>query len=139
VVVAESVGLAVEVDDYGPMQEPVEHGGGHSGVTEDVAPGSDATIGRHHDRGLQIALGHNLKQSRSSLSRQWQISKLINHQERRAGVEPHGGGPATLDRGAVAAGSQVGGGGEVGAISGMCCSPCQSDRQVSLASPRAAR
>jgi hypothetical protein len=40
VVVAEWVGLAVEVDDYGPMQVPVEHGGGHGGVAEDVATGN---------------------------------------------------------------------------------------------------
>ena len=34
------VGVAVEVEDDGAVQEPVEHGGGDGGVAEDPAPGS---------------------------------------------------------------------------------------------------
>ena len=37
-VVAESVGVAVEVENHGAVQEPVEHGGGDGGVAEDLAP-----------------------------------------------------------------------------------------------------
>jgi hypothetical protein len=39
VVVAEAVGVAVEVEDDGAVEEAVEHGGGDGGVAEDVAPG----------------------------------------------------------------------------------------------------
>ena len=49
-------------DDHRAVQQPVEHGGGDGGVAEDLTPGSDAAVGGHHDRGLQIALGDNLKQ-----------------------------------------------------------------------------
>jgi hypothetical protein len=38
VVVSESVGIAVEVEDHRAVQEPVEHGGGDGGVAEDLAP-----------------------------------------------------------------------------------------------------
>jgi hypothetical protein len=38
VVVAEAVAVAVEVEDDGSVQEPVEHGGGHGGVAEDLTP-----------------------------------------------------------------------------------------------------
>jgi hypothetical protein len=54
VVVAEPVGLTVEVDDHRSVQQSVEHRGGNGGVTEDFTPGSDATIGSDHDVGLQI-------------------------------------------------------------------------------------
>ena len=56
------------------------------------------------------------------------VYPVLHHQQSRSVKEPHGGGPAAFDRSAVAAGGQVGGGGEVGAVSGMCCGPCQSDR-----------
>ena len=94
---------------------------------------SDSAVGGDYDRGLQIPLGHNLKQRRGSFGWQREIAQLIYHQKCWAGEEPHGGGPASLDGGAVAACGQVGCGGEVGAIPGMGCSPCQSDRQVCLA------
>jgi hypothetical protein len=38
VVVAQPVGVAVEVEHDGAVQEPVEHGGGDGGVAEDLAP-----------------------------------------------------------------------------------------------------
>ncbi len=56
VVVAEAVGVAVEVDHDAAVQEPVEHGGGDGGVAEDLAPGADAAVGGEHDRGFQVAL-----------------------------------------------------------------------------------
>ena len=62
VVVAESVGLAVEVDDHRTVQQAVEHGGRDGGVAEGLAPGAHAAVGGDHDAGLQIALGDNLKQ-----------------------------------------------------------------------------
>jgi len=73
VVVAESVGLAVEVDDHRAVQEAVEHGGGDGGVAEDLAPCADAAVGGDHDAGFQIALGDNLKQRRGGLGGQRQI------------------------------------------------------------------
>ena len=45
-------------------------------------------------------------------------------------VEAHGGGPASFDRGAVAAGGQIRGGGEVGAVAGVCGSPGESNTEV---------
>ena len=44
--------------------------------------------------------------------------ELIDGHHGRSGVEPHGGGPAALDRRAVAAGSQVGGGVDVEVLQG---------------------
>jgi hypothetical protein len=43
-VLTHAVAVAVDVDDDGAVQEPVEHGGGDGGVVEDVAPGGDAAV-----------------------------------------------------------------------------------------------
>src|SRR3954447_5860430 len=57
VVVAEPVGVAVEVEDDGAVEEPGEQGGRDGGVAEDLAPAGDAAVGRQDDRGLEVALG----------------------------------------------------------------------------------
>ena len=51
----------------------------------------------------------------------------------RAGVEAHGGGPASLDGGAGGSGGQVGGGGEVGAVAGMEQRPGPTDLEDGFA------
>ena len=61
--------------------------------------------------------------------------EVIDGQQGGSGEEPHGGGPAALDRGAVAAGGQVSSGREVGAVAGVGGGPCQPDRQVCLTCP----
>ncbi len=66
-VVAESVGVAVEVEDDGAVEEAVEHGGGDGGVAEDLGPGSDATVGGQDDAGLGVALGDDLEQGGGGL------------------------------------------------------------------------
>ena len=57
---AAPVGVAVEVEDDGAVQEPVEHRGGDGGVAEDLAPGTVGPVRGEHDRGLQIALADDL-------------------------------------------------------------------------------
>ena len=49
VVVAEAVGLAVEVEDDGSVQQAVEHGGGDGGVAEDLSPGVHGPVGGDDD------------------------------------------------------------------------------------------
>lgn len=62
VVLAEPVGLPVEVDDDGAVQEPVEHGRGDGGVAEDLAPRSHAPVGGEDDAGIQVPQRHDLEQ-----------------------------------------------------------------------------
>jgi aryl-alcohol dehydrogenase-like predicted oxidoreductase len=60
VVGAEPVGVAVEVQDDGSVQEPVEHGRGDGGVAEDLSPRPDAPVARQDDRRLEVPLGDDL-------------------------------------------------------------------------------
>ena len=57
-VVAQAVGVAIEVKHDRAVQEAVEHGGGDGGV----APGPDAAVGGQDDRGFGVALGDDLEQ-----------------------------------------------------------------------------
>ena len=57
VVVAEPVGVAVEVEHDRAVQEAVEHGGGDGGVAEDLAPGADAAVGGQDDARFWCSAG----------------------------------------------------------------------------------
>jgi len=43
VVVAEPVGLAVEIDDHRAVQQSIEHRGRDGGVAQDLAPGAPSS------------------------------------------------------------------------------------------------
>ena len=130
---AESVGVAVEVEHDGTVQEAVEEGCGDGGVAQDLTPGADAFVAGEDDGGLQVPLRHHLEQGRYGFGGQRQVTELVDDQAGGAGEEAHGGGPAAFDRGAVAAGGEVGGGGEVGAVPSLGRTAGQANGEVGLA------
>jgi hypothetical protein len=87
------------------------------------------------DRGLEVPLGHDLEQRGCGLGRQREISQFVDREQGWSGVEAHGGGPSALDRGPVAAGCEVGGGGEVGAVAGVDGLAGQTCGEHGLADP----
>jgi hypothetical protein len=66
-----------------------------------------------------VAAVDDLEQRRGGLAGQRQVAELVDDQQLGGGEEPHGVGPAALDRGLVAAGDEVGGGGVVDAVAGV--------------------
>ena len=91
VVVAEPVGVAVEVEHDRAVQQSVEHGGGHGGVAEDFAPRTDAAVDGDHDGCFQIALRHNLKQGGGGLAGQRQVAQFVNlsrHRDKLTYADP---------------------------------------------------
>ena len=73
-VVAEAVGVAVEGEHDGAVQEAVEEGGGDGGVAEDLAPGSDAPVAGQDDGGLEVALGDDLEQGGGGFGGQGEVA-----------------------------------------------------------------
>lgn len=61
-----------------------------------------------------------------------EIAELVDNQQRRSGEEPHHRGLFALDRGAVAAGGEVGGRGEVDPVSGADRGVTEAGRNVGL-------
>jgi hypothetical protein len=92
----------------------------------------DAEVGGQHDRALEVALGDDLEQRGRGLPCHRQISQLVNDQQPGSGEEPHAGGPPAFQRGAVAAGDQIGGGGVVGAVAGRDRGVPETDSQHRL-------
>ena len=76
--IPKAVGVPVQIEHHGPVQEPVEHGRGDGGVTEDLTPLADTAVCRHDDRGLQIPLRDNLKQRRRRLTGQREIAQFVD-------------------------------------------------------------
>ena len=77
-VVAEAVGVAVEGEDDGAVQEPVQEGGGDGGVAEDLAPGSDASVAGQDDGGFEVALGDDLEQGGGGFGGQGEVAEFID-------------------------------------------------------------
>ncbi len=73
-----------------------------------VAPGSDAAVGGQDDRAFEVALGDDLEQGVGVVGGHREVAEFVDDQHGRSGVEPHGGGPASFDRGFAAAGGEVG-------------------------------
>src|SRR5713101_1805537 len=61
------------------------------------------------------------------------VAEFVDDEQGGSGEEPHGGRPAAFDGCAVAAGSEVGGGGEVGPVAHGPGLAGESDSEVRLA------
>jgi hypothetical protein len=53
--VFESVGVAAQVDDFGVVDETVDHGGGDDVVAEDLTPPSEGFVGGDDEGGPFVA------------------------------------------------------------------------------------
>lgn len=52
---SEAVGVSFEDDDFGVVDETVDHGGGGDGVPEYLRPGGEALVGGDDERGPFVA------------------------------------------------------------------------------------
>jgi hypothetical protein len=75
---AQSVGRAVDADDGGAVQKPVEHGGGDGCVTESCCPVSDPDVRAQNRRWLQVSLVDDLEQCGRAVTGQRQVAQFIN-------------------------------------------------------------
>ena len=129
------IALAVDVEYESPVEQPVEHCGGHHGVVEDLPPGPDAQVRGEHGRALQVALGDHLEEGGSCLVGQGQVADLVDDQQSGSGEEAHGGGPPSFEGRPVTAGHQVCRRCVIGAIARVDGGPGQGDGQHGLAHP----
>src|ERR1700737_4075070 len=97
-------GVRLDLDGDGTVQEAVQHGGGHHGVVEDLAPGADPKVCREGDGALQVALGDHLEQGCPRLPGKRLVAHFVDDEQPRSGVEAHDRGPPALQGRLVAAG-----------------------------------
>jgi len=66
------------------MREPVEHGGGHLLVAEDLGPFPEGEVGGDDHRGLLVELGDQMKQQLACVFGERQVAQLIEHHQVKA-------------------------------------------------------
>ena len=59
--VFESVAVAFEGDDFGVVDEAVDHRGGYDVVAEDLTPAAEGFVAGHDQGGSFVAGGHELE------------------------------------------------------------------------------
>ena len=118
---AHSVAGPVDREDGAVVEEPVEDRGGDGGVVEDLAPGGDAAVGGEDDRAVFVAAADDLEEVACCFGRQRQVAEFVDDQEGGPVPEAHRCLPAALERGALGAGDEVGGGGVVDAVARFGC------------------
>ena len=87
VAIFESVGVAFEGDDFGVVDEPVDHGGGDDVVAEHFAPASEGFVGGDDQGGAFVAGGDELEEQVGGLGFERDVADLVDNQQRVA-AEP---------------------------------------------------
>ena len=83
--ILESVAVALEADHLGVVDQAVDHGGGHGGVAEHLAPASEGLVGGDDERGALVAGAHELEEEVGGLGLERDVADLIDDDQRVAG------------------------------------------------------
>ena len=128
VAVFESVAVAFEGDDFGVVDEPVDHGGGDDVVAEHFAPAAEGLVAGDDQRGSFVAGGDELEEQVRGFGFEGDVADLVDDEQRVAAEPDEFGLQAAGVVGVGEAGDPVGGGGEQrrGARLGRRGSPARS-------------
>jgi hypothetical protein len=84
VAVFEPVAVAFEADDLGVVDEAVDHGGGHDGVAEGLAPAPEGLVGGDDDAGALVAGRDELEEQVGGVSFEGDVADFVDDDERVA-------------------------------------------------------
>ena len=84
----QAVARAIDLDDDGMMQQPVEQRGCDHGTAEDVAPFRKAAVRGEDHRALFVARIDQLEEQVAAAGYDREVTDLIDDQERGPAVEP---------------------------------------------------
>ena len=125
-------------DDFGVVDEAVDHGGGHDVVAEHFAPAAERLVGGDDEAGPLVAGGHQLEEQVGGLGFERDVADFIDD-EQRVAAEPD---EFLLQPAGVMGFGQTGhplaGGGEQHPVPGLAGPDRDTDGQVSLAGARRA-
>src|SRR5207248_7928920 len=82
VAVAEPVAVALEAEDFGVVDEPVDHGGGDGLVAEDLAPGGEGLVAGDDQAGALVAAGDEREHQVGGLGVEGDVADLVDDHER---------------------------------------------------------
>ena len=84
VAVFEPVGVAFEGDDFGVVDEPVDHGGGDDVVAEDFAPAAEGLVAGDDQAGAFVAGGDELEEQVGGFGFEGDVADLVDDEQRVA-------------------------------------------------------
>src|SRR3954454_16524487 len=118
VAVWEPVAVAAEGDDLGVVDEPVDHGGGHDVVAEDLAPAAERLVAGDDQAGAVGAGRDELEEQVGGLGFERDVPDLVDDQQGVAAQADELGLEASGVVGVAEAGDPFGGGGELDSVPG---------------------
>jgi hypothetical protein len=80
VAVAQPVAVALEADDLGVVDQPVDHGRGDHVVAEDLAPAAEWLVRGHDQRGAFVAGRDQLEEQVGRLRLEGDVADLVDDQ-----------------------------------------------------------
>ena len=131
--VFEPVGVAFEGDDFGVVDEAVDHGGGDDVVAEHFAPAAEGLVDGDDQGGAFVAGGDELEEQVRRFGFEGDVADLVDDEQRVAAEALE---VVLQDAVVVGVGEPVdpfGGGGEGDAVPGVAGPDAQADGQVGLA------
>jgi len=129
----ESAGVALEGDDLGVVDEPVDHRGGDDVVAEDFAPATERFVGGDDQGGAFVAGGDELEEQVGGLGFEGDVADLVDDQHRVAAKPDELVLKPADVVGVGEPGDPLAGGGELEAVAGLAGADRQAGGQVGLA------
>src|SRR5947209_6708741 len=133
VTVLEPVGVAFEGDDFGVVDEAVDHGRGYDVVAEDLAPAPERLVGGDDQAGAFVAGRDELEEQVGGFGFEGDVADFVHHQQGVAAQAGQFGLQVSGVVGVGEAGDPVGGGGEQDPVPGLAGADRQAGGQVGLA------
>ena len=81
VAVFEPVGIALEGEDFGVVDEPVDHRDGDDLIAEDLAPGGEGLVGGDDHGCSLIAGGDQAEREVGGLGVEWDVADFVDDQD----------------------------------------------------------
>ena len=132
---AQAVAVAFEGEDFGVVDEPVDHGGGDGVVAEDLAPGAERLVAGDDHRGAFVAGGDEAEHEVRGFGIEGDVADLVDDDQRDEGEPAQLGLELALAFGFAEPGDPLGRGRELHALAGEAGADPERDREVRFAGP----
>ena len=133
--VAQAVGVALDVEDGGAMEEAVQDGAGHGGVlAEDLVPVAKGFVAGEDDGPLLlVALADDLEEKAGLQMIEFEVADFVDDEELGPGEVVQLAVEAVFVHGFAQPAGQIGDGGEVNAVAHLAGEHAQRDGQMGFA------
>lgn len=134
--VFEAVGLAAEVDDFGVVDQAVDHGGCDDVVSEDFSPAAEGLVAGDDQAGSFVAAGDELEEQVRCFGFEGDVADFVDDQQGVAAEASELVLQSPVVVGCCEPVDPFAGGGELDAVAGLAGADCDPGGEVGLAVSR---